>query len=146
MSSSDPSQSSLQREVHEKNRHQESSGSLDYGLNILAQLQVPHGWFVHFYVASLVSSIFWAFQLAFHGWPFQLVSTLETRTLSSSMTLHQLQVTWLMMFVQGSRRLCECLLIAAQSKSSMWFAHWIIGVSFYLAMGMAVWIEGAGKS
>ena len=27
----------------------------------------------------------------------------------------------------------------------MWFVHWLLGIAFYLAVGVSVWIEGAGK-
>ena len=32
------------------------------------------------------------------------------------------------------------------STSKMWFVHWLLGIAFYLAVGVSVWIEGAGKS
>jgi 3-oxo-5-alpha-steroid 4-dehydrogenase 3 len=27
----------------------------------------------------------------------------------------------------------------------MWFVHWFAGIGFYLAVAVAVWIEGAGS-
>ena len=28
----------------------------------------------------------------------------------------------------------------------MWVVHWLLGMAFYLALGVACWIEGAGMS
>lgn len=122
-------------------RDSELSGRV---LDSLANLKVPHGWFFHFYLISVASSVFWAHQALCNGSIFQTFSTTETRTLSNSMTLHQVKLAWVMMLVQGSRRLYEELYVAAPSKSSMWVVHWCIGVVFYLLVGVAVWIEGAG--
>jgi hypothetical protein len=47
-----------------------------------------------------------------------------------------------MMTVQGARRLYECITLTKPSQSKMWSVHWIIGLAYYLAMTMAVWIEG----
>lgn len=59
--------------------------------------------------------------------------------------MNQLALVWTLMAVQGLRRLAESILLAKSSASKMWFVHWILGVMFYVAMSIAVWIEGAGK-
>jgi 3-oxo-5-alpha-steroid 4-dehydrogenase 3 / polyprenol reductase len=61
------------------------------------------------------------------------------------MTLEQIYLCWALMFFQGSRRLYECLVINKSSKSRMWILHWAMGLAFYTAMSMAVWVEGLRK-
>jgi len=123
-----------------------NSGLVDRAMAFLAKLQVPHAWFLHFYVVSIVSSIFWGIQLVTHSSLLQAISVQESRPPSRAMSFDQVRLTWLLMLVQGMRRLYECVLVSKPSKSSMWFAHWLIGIAFYLAIGVAVWIEGVGMS
>ena len=47
---------------------------------------------------------------------------------------------------QGVRRLLESSTLAKPSASKMWVLHWLLGIVFYLAVGISVWIEGAGMS
>lgn len=61
-----------------------------------------------------------------------------------SMSKEQVILTWLLMTVQGGRRLSESIYLGKLSSSKMWFVHWILGILFYCAMSVAVWIEGAG--
>lgn len=61
------------------------------------------------------------------------------------MSVDQVFVTWSLMSIQGIRRLLESITAAKASTSKMFFAHWLLGLLFYLAMGLAVWVEGAGK-
>lgn len=60
------------------------------------------------------------------------------------MSINQVTLVWLLMTVQGIRRLLESLTLGKSSSSKMWFVHWALGISFYFAMSFAVWIEGAG--
>ena len=62
-----------------------------------------------------------------------------------SMSVDQIALTWSLVSIQGIRRLLESLFLVKPSSSSMWFVHWLLGIAFYLAMGIAVWIEGAGQ-
>lgn len=50
------------------------------------------------------------------------------------------------MLIQGARRLYECKAFAKPSASRMWFVHWLVGLAFYLAVSVALWIEGAGTT
>lgn len=93
-------------------------------LDYAATFQVPHNYFTHFYVVSVVSSILW-------GWKLQLWKASG-----------QLQIVWALMLLQGARRLLESYAYTSSSKSKMWFAHWILGLLFYLATNIAIWIEG----
>ena len=94
---------------------------LDQVLDSAASLQVPHNFFTHFYIVSVASSLFW-------GWRYSLWKTEGT-----------VRIVWALMFLQGVRRLGESYTYTSTSKSQMWFAHWLAGLFFYLATGMAVW-------
>ncbi|KAJ5477399.1 hypothetical protein N7539_007543 [Penicillium diatomitis] len=116
-------------------------GFLDY----LATWQVPHSYFTQFYVASMASSVFWAIQLCCRGRVFQcIVSRISEEHLHQSMTLTQVLICWILLAIQGSRRLWECLIFAKPSTSKMGIAHWLLGVVHYIAVGIAIWIEGSG--
>jgi 3-oxo-5-alpha-steroid 4-dehydrogenase 3 len=58
------------------------------------------------------------------------------------MAFEQVALTWLLMLVQGSRRLYECLVLSTPSQSKMWIGHWALGILFYVATSVAIWIEG----
>ena len=123
-----------------------SDGLLDKLLDFIATLQVPHGYFVHFYIVSIVSSIFWGYQIFTRGLILMAISPRPVSTgLKGSMSLHQVILTWALMSIHGGRRLWESITLAKPSASKMWFVHWLVGNAFYLGMGMAVWIEGAGQ-
>ncbi|KAJ5748388.1 uncharacterized protein N7511_010084 [Penicillium nucicola] len=116
-------------------------GLLDY----LATWQVPHSYFTHFYIASLLSSVFWAAQLLSRGIVFQAIATrVSEEHRQQSMSMTQLVICWIFLVMQGSRRLWECLNFSKSSSSQMWVVHWVVGLSFYLAAGVAIWIEGSG--
>lgn len=115
-------------------------------LDYLAGLTVPHSYFKHFYVASVVSSLFWATQLAVHGPAFRFLSYgLQEQDEKSSMHLSQVVLCWVVMLIQGTRRLYESIALAKPSQARMWFVHWVLGIGFYVAMGISIWIEGIRK-
>jgi len=107
----------------------------------IASVQVPHTWFIHYYVASVLSSIFWAHQIYTHGPAFEFLAFYSSER-DTSMTVNQVFLAWLFMAIQGSRRLCECITLTKPSKSKMWVGLWLIGLGYYIAMGISVWIEG----
>ena len=114
-------------------------------LDGLATLQVPHGYFQHFYIASVLSSVFWGVQLFAKESLLQVIcQSGEAAASGKSMTMDQIILTWSLLSVQGLRRLIESSLLAKNSASKIWFAHWMLGIAFYLAFGVAIWIEGAG--
>lgn len=61
------------------------------------------------------------------------------------MSMNQIALMWSLMAIQGLRRLTESILLGKSSASKMWSGHWILGMLFYIAMSIAVWIDGAGK-
>ena len=115
-------------------------------LNMLEATQVPHSYFKHFYVVSVLSSLFWLYQMAAEG---SLIKYLypsdRNKSASGSMSANQIILTWTLMLIHGVRRLIESTFLAKPSTSQMWILHWIIGMAFYVAMGMAVWVEGASQ-
>ncbi|KAJ5691004.1 hypothetical protein N7488_011739 [Penicillium malachiteum] len=127
-------------ESRDANSNPSASPLLDY----LATWQVPHSYFTQFYVASVLSSVFWAIQLVFRGNVFQFIATrLSKEHTEQSMTLTQVLICWILLAIQGSRRLWESYKFAKPSTSRMWVIHWIVGLAFYLGAGVAIWIEGS---
>ncbi|KAF2635685.1 hypothetical protein P280DRAFT_510975 [Massarina eburnea CBS 473.64] len=97
--------------------------ALDGLLDYAASFQVPHNYFTHFYAISVASSVFW-------GWRQELWGAGG-----------KVRMAWLLMLLQGMRRLLESHVYTATSRSQMWFAHWMLGCLFYLATNIAIWIE-----
>lgn len=110
----------------------------------LTSIDVPHTWFIHYYVVSVVSSIFWGFQIAQHGKFLQLVASYSNPG-TTSMTVNQVALAWLLMFAHGLRRLNESLTLTKPTNSKMWFGLWALGALYYVFMGISIWIEGACK-
>ncbi|KAB8278842.1 hypothetical protein BDV30DRAFT_233303 [Aspergillus minisclerotigenes] len=122
-----------------------SSSPLTHILDYLASLKVPHSYFTQFYVVSLLSSVFWALQLMCHGQAFQAIATrVHSEHLQRTMSINQIMLCWVLMLAQGVRRLHECFTFSKPSSSQMWFVHWLAGIAFYLAVSIALWIEGTG--
>lgn len=106
---------------------------------------MPHSWFQHFYVVSVLSSLFWGLQILAKGSAFEtLCQSIGHNTQSKGMTTDQVVLSWSLVTIQGVRRLLETSLFVRSSESKMWFIHWLVGMAFYLALGIACWIEGAG--
>lgn len=125
----------------EASRNSSTSGPLDY----LATWRVPHSYFTQFYIASVISSILWAVQLLCRGSLFEAIaSRVDHEHRVQTMSLTQVLICWILLAMQGSRRLWESYCFAKPSTSKMWFVHWLLGLGFYLAAGVAIWIEGSG--
>ncbi|KAF2805131.1 uncharacterized protein BDZ99DRAFT_511210 [Mytilinidion resinicola] len=110
-------------------------------LDHLTTYRVPHLYFAHFYILSILSSLFWAHQIWTRGPGFELLATFVPED-SPTMTLPQIYMVWALMLLQGVRRLLECLVSASNSMSTMWIGHYILGHLFYLAVNISIWIEG----
>jgi 3-oxo-5-alpha-steroid 4-dehydrogenase 3 / polyprenol reductase len=119
-------------------------------LDRVASVQVPHNWFTHFYLVSVASSVFWAAQILLQGRVLDMVlawqqdASIEKTDGPSrrGMTLDQITVVWALMAMQGVRRLYESTVLIKPSHSKMFFLHWVLGVGFYAAMGIVIWVEG----
>ena len=113
-----------------------------------AAVKVPHAWFKHFYFFSVVLSAFWAGQLLSSGSVLRRILSaghLEREQLPSGMSLGQVALVWALLCVQGCRRLYECLAFDRPSTATMWVGHWVLGLAYYGALSMAVWVEGRRK-
>jgi 3-oxo-5-alpha-steroid 4-dehydrogenase 3 len=112
----------------------------------LVGLQVPHTWFTHFYIVSVASSTFWAYQLATDGVVFRLLAPRYASDEQMGMTINQIIIAWALMAFQGSRRLYESIRLLKPSTAQMPMASYALGIAFYLAVGVSVWAEGMRKS
>jgi 3-oxo-5-alpha-steroid 4-dehydrogenase 3 len=108
-------------------QQQQQQDSVTRLLDYAATFQVPHNYFTHFYVTSVVCSLFWAWKLQ--------VWHVDDRQ----------QVVWSLLLLQGVRRLLESYAYTSTSKSRMWFAHWVLGLLFYITINMAIWAETPAK-
>ncbi|EAA28037.3 hypothetical protein GE21DRAFT_4706 [Neurospora crassa] len=146
-------------EVKAKANRVERGGDKNWLLSLTDTLtsygQVPHSWFITFYVASMACSLLWFWQFAVDGRVLRVVTCSQASPTAkggderggvsaSSVTLGQVGLAWTMMFLQGSRRLYEDSLVHGKSKSTMWIVHWVLGLSYYLFTSVAVWVEGSG--
>ncbi|KIX02039.1 uncharacterized protein Z518_07978 [Rhinocladiella mackenziei CBS 650.93] len=99
------------------------------GIQILdnaAILKVPHSWFTHFYIVSVACSL--GFAYIFHNG-----NSLQKYSVPALCSI--------MMFIQGCRRLLECVFLTKPSTARMWIGHYTIGLIFYVATNLAIWIE-----
>jgi 3-oxo-5-alpha-steroid 4-dehydrogenase 3 len=92
----------------------------------------------------VVSSIFWAYQLLTNGPAYTWIANLAGEG-ESNVPLYRVSILWLLMFAQGCRRLYESFAYDKESKSQMWVGHWIMGIGFYLAVNVALWIDATSE-
>lgn len=111
---------------------------------LVGLLEVPHSWFLHFYVVSVAYSAFWAWQYLTHGTIMGWLAREQVRDGQTSVELSRVFVAWGLMTLQGLRRLYESLFVTKSGSSPMSSLHWIAGVLFYAGMSISVWIEGSG--
>ncbi|KAK4177051.1 hypothetical protein QBC36DRAFT_139907 [Triangularia setosa] len=111
--------------------------------------QVPHSWFAFFYFASLSCSLFWLGQYLLDGRVLGYIAQQEARKNGRGGKMHfvQMAVGWGMMLLQGLRRTYEHAFIVRPSpESTMWVVHWVLGLGFYVGIGVGIWVEGAGDA
>lgn len=108
--------------------------------------KVPHSWFVHFYVLSVAGSLFWALQYLQDGSILRTIAEYQVARDPAATPLRQAVLAWLMMALQGTRRLYECIFVMRASASEMWIVHWLLGCAYYLGIGVSVWVEGSRES
>lgn len=131
------------RNKKEDDEKQSFAGLRSFLKNLTEYGQVPHSWFLHFYITSVSLSGFWAWQYLTRGSVLRIIATWQDRAGRSSMSLEQIYIAWLLMALQGSRRLYESLFVFKPGSSPMWFIHWALGAAFYAVISLAVWIEGS---
>ncbi|KAK1827923.1 hypothetical protein QBC39DRAFT_313958 [Podospora conica] len=107
--------------------------------------QVPHSWFTAFYSLSVGCSVFWAWQLLGEGAVLRGVAERQAAAGGQpSASRGQTAAVWAMVLLQAGRRVYEHAAVMRASRSTMWFVHWVLGLGFYLALSVAVWVEGSG--
>jgi 3-oxo-5-alpha-steroid 4-dehydrogenase 3 len=115
---------------------------------VLAKLtdctQVPHSWFRHFYIVSVSWSLFWLAQFLSKGKVMAAIAAWQAKVAPKGMGLGQTYVVAALMAIQGARRLYESYFVARMGKSPMWCVHWALGLAYYTAIGLSVWVEGSG--
>ncbi|GJC86623.1 polyprenol reductase 1 [Colletotrichum liriopes] len=112
---------------------EESNGFNDFVKVATSVGQIPHSWFMHFYVASVAGSAFWAWQYLQGGSAIASVAAQQAASGAPSMTFEQTVLVWALMALQGGKRLYECLFVMKPGSSKMWFVHWLLGMGFYLS-------------
>lgn len=104
---------------------------------------MPHSWFIHYYIFTVALSAFWGYQLLAKGAVFRAVAQhVDVSATAATMKPHQTMLIWLLMFVQGLRRLLETKAFTKPSASRMPWSIYAIGIAYYAAMSVAVWVEG----
>jgi 3-oxo-5-alpha-steroid 4-dehydrogenase 3 len=116
-------------------------------LDYAGGFQVPHSWFTSFYIASVSSSIFWAFQIVARGhiFKFLLSHGADPAGVPTGMTINQVVIAWAFMALHGTRRLYESISLNKPSQAKMPIMGWAVGIAFYLGVGLSVWVEGVRK-
>ena len=119
-----------------------ATGSLQLSafLDRIANAKVPHRWFIHFYVASALSSAFWAYQILTRGQLYSFLASFFPDSHDPDPCI-RVALCWALLAIQGVRRLYESLL-QPKGSSQMWIGHYAIGITFYLVTGVSIWIEG----
>ena len=111
----------------------------------LVAYPVPHEYFTHFYFVSVTSSLLWGYQIVMQG---SLVQALgnhgSSEGSSRSMSLEKVALCWSLMAIQGMRRLYETITLHKASGSTMPISHYLLGVSYYVIVGVSIWVEGSG--
>ncbi|KAI0180452.1 hypothetical protein GGR52DRAFT_245069 [Hypoxylon sp. FL1284] len=107
--------------------------------------RVPHSWFRHFYFLSLSCSLFWAVQFLSRGAVLDVIVRNQAPREQASMSINQVILMWLLMSLQGARRLYEYSFVLRPSSSKMWIIHWLLGMSFYFCTSVSIWIEGSSS-
>jgi 3-oxo-5-alpha-steroid 4-dehydrogenase 3 len=129
------------REVKESNIVKTLKGLI---VSMSDYAQVPHHWFLHFYILAVSWSAFWALQYVQRGSIMRAIATRQAQAGGPSMELGQVFVAWTLMSIQGLRRLYESLFITKSGSSPMFIAHWLLGVVYYTVNLMSAWVEGSG--
>ncbi|KAI9646222.1 hypothetical protein NHQ30_005662 [Ciborinia camelliae] len=114
-------------------------------LEDIGSIQVSHTWFTHYYIVSVASSIFWAFQIITRGAAFRFLASYSHQDTTQAMTINQVALAWGFMALQGLRRLYESFTLTKPSQAKMWVGLWAVGIAYYIFMGISVWIEGIGE-
>jgi 3-oxo-5-alpha-steroid 4-dehydrogenase 3 len=110
-------------------------------LDWIASITVPHSWFIHFYLLAGSLTLFWAFEISTKRFGlFDSIASSANLSYTTSMTRNQTVLVFGLFSAHVLRRLVEQS-SAPASSSRMSILHWMMGLSFYLFMSIAIWIE-----
>lgn len=125
---------------------QQKSSRRNFLAKSIDSLQIPHSWFLHFYILSTGLSLFWGWQYVSEGWILETIATaqVEYDEGKEGMVISQVAVAWVLMAIHGGRRLYESLFVTKTGKTPMSSIHWIVGLVYYTAMSVSIWVEGSG--
>lgn len=127
-----------------KNRKAEPEENRENSLTwLIHALEVPHSWFLHFYILSFGLSLFWGYQYMTRGFIMDLLVQSQAKEGQRGVDLGRTVVAWVLLTFQGARRLYESLAIQKKGKSAMSSIHWIVALVYYGCMSVSVWIEGS---
>ncbi|KAK4227705.1 hypothetical protein QBC38DRAFT_363511 [Podospora fimiseda] len=115
---------------------------------VTSRTQIPHSYFILFYIFSLISCLFWGFQYFSSGSLLSYITSLQPQQSDNSkINGIQVVVAWTIILLQSLRRIYEHLFVLKPSKSSsMWIIHFILGLAFYFFINISIFIEGASSS
>lgn len=110
---------------------------------LIHALEVPHSWFLHFYILSFGMSLFWGYQYITRGSVMGFLVNMQVRNGERGVDLGRMAVAWLLLTFQAARRLYESLVVQKTGKSAMSSIHWIVALVYYACMSISIWIEGS---
>ncbi|KIW16165.1 hypothetical protein PV08_06216 [Exophiala spinifera] len=131
--------------------------------------KVPHSWFIHFYILSVVLSTTTIIAASLRSNDPQ--HALSSRTMNMNANIENMEdmttsapsylFCSILMLIQGSRRLLECMnknkkkdedkdktttnTTSRPATSQMWIGHYAIGLAFYFFTNLGIFVEGVAK-
>ena len=113
------------------NRRNNQTVGIDF-LDYLTTFNVPHSWFIHFYVLSLACSLA---SLCAHYYSYYDQRGIPAQYWAvAALSAH-------LMFLQSLRRFLECIFVTQAGSARMWVGHYAIGIAFYAFTNVAIWVE-----
>lgn len=129
----------------EANKDGTKKGSGNQLTWLIHALEVPHSWFLHFYILSFGLSIFWGYQYITRGSVMDFIVKSQVHNGGKGVDLGRTCVAWVLLLCQGARRLYESLAVQKKGKSAMNSIHWAVALVYYGCMSVSIWIEGSSK-
>ncbi|KAK9763351.1 hypothetical protein K7432_010050 [Basidiobolus ranarum] len=121
-------------------------------IDTLRSIQVPKRWFQHFYIFGFIWNL-WLI-LEFISWLsfskkwflLNILPKLDTPVeVEFSGSPERALYALLLTQVQLTRRSYEVLFVEKPSTATMHLGHYLVGLCFYLAISLSVWLEAAGN-
>lgn len=118
----------------------------------LASLTVPKQWFTHFYLNGLAFALATGYEIyslldhGRRGVMLDLLRKWDTPVMGDGQPVEECVWGLAIMTAQLMRRSYECLFVERPSlMARMHFAHYALGVGFYIIMVLGSWVEGAAN-